>query len=84
MMRKQEALVDQLIQTERAVSDFLGDPPTSPATISIWSPLQPHLSRLHQVAFLHISQSSTHGSYHSVGILLNGSSVTGLSRYDSD
>lgn len=48
--------VDQLIRTERAVSDFLGDHPTSPATISVWSPLQPHLSRLHQVVFLQISQ----------------------------
>lgn len=52
--------VDQLIEKERAVSDFLGDPLTSPATISIWSPLQPHLSGLHQVAFLQISQSATH------------------------
>ncbi len=48
---------DQLIQTERAVSDFLGDLPSLRATISIWSPLQPHLSRLHQVVFLQISHS---------------------------
>lgn len=50
--------MDQLTQTDRAVSDFLGDPPTSPVTISIWSPLQPRLSGLHQVAILQISESS--------------------------
>lgn len=48
--------VGQLIRTERAVSGFLWDLPTSPATtISIWFPLRPHLSWLHQVAFLQIS-----------------------------
>lgn len=52
--------MDQLTLTDRAVSVFLGDPPSSPVTISIWSPLQLHLSGLHQVAFLQISKSCTH------------------------
>lgn len=56
--------VGQLTQTERAVSDFLWDLPTLPATTILnWSPLRPHLSRLHQAG--RSTNLSEKLSYHS-------------------
>lgn len=68
MMHKQEAL-GRPIKTDRESSQrFPGRPSNFTSyTISIWSPLQPHLSGLHQVAFLQIFQCCA-GSYPSVGI----------------
>lgn len=81
MMHKQEALGGPINTDRESSQRFPGRPSNFTSdTISIWSPLQPHLSGLHQVAFLQISQSSTHMvATAQWAFLLNCSSVTGLS-----